>query len=91
MLNVVVFGMTAREWKQQNPDHKGNMRDYASSAQLLILGNLQGQNATLIETGISQEQRMQTLRGIAVKQLRSLDRINATSRLESLQDRSDEQ
>lgn len=87
MLNVVVFGMRAKEWKQKNPNSKGNMRDYASPAQLLVIGNLQGQNATMIEQQMPQEQRMQALREIAVRQLDSLESVNANSRLEDLSEK----
>lgn len=54
MLNIVLFGKTAREWKSENPNKKGNMRDYASIHQLLVLVNMESYNAILIGQGISQ-------------------------------------
>jgi len=85
MLNVVVFGMTAKEWKAHNPSRKGNMRDHATHGQLLVLANLEGQNATLIHNGIAQEQRMPILREIAIRQLTSVESVGASTRLKALE------
>ena len=69
ILNVALFGMTAKEWKEQNPNLDGNMRDYANILQLVILVNLENINAELIEQGLEQSQRLVRLNQIAKKQL----------------------
>ena len=76
MLNVVLFGKTAREWKSENPNKKGNMRDYASIHQLLVLENMESYNAILIGQGISQPERMEKLHDLAARQLNVLDSVN---------------
>lgn len=58
VLNVALFGMTAREWRDKNPDKKGNIRDYAEVSQLVCLSNLENLNAYLIERGLSQPERL---------------------------------
>ena len=72
MLNVALFGKTAGEWKTENSDKKGNMRDYASVEQLLVLANLESYNAILIEQGLSQAERIVLLNKTARKQLETL-------------------
>jgi hypothetical protein len=84
MLNVVVFGMTAREWRNQNPGVAGNIRDQASINQLLVLMNLENQNATLVANKVPQAQRMQQLRDVAVAQLKSLEGIDVSGNLKKL-------
>ena len=76
MLNVMLFGKTAREWKSENPNKKGNMRDYASIHQLLVLVNMESYNAILIGQGISQPERMEKLHDLAARQLNVLDSVN---------------
>ncbi len=61
MINVALFGMKAKEWKENNPDKKGNIRDYASTIELAILSNLEYHNSLLIKDGISQRERLITL------------------------------
>ena len=61
MLNVALFGMRAKEWKDNNPDKKGNIRDYASTIELAILSNLEYHNSLLIKESISQKERLITL------------------------------
>lgn len=61
MLNVALFGKTAREWKNENPKLKGNIRDYATIEQLLNLANLEVLNAEYIEAGITQTIRLEKL------------------------------
>ncbi|MEE1250650.1 MAG: KilA-N domain-containing protein [Lachnospiraceae bacterium] len=73
LLNVVLFGMTAKEWKDINPDKKGNIRDEASIHQLLVLANLESYNAVLLSQGKSQQERMQLLRQLAGQQLQTLN------------------
>ena len=72
MLNVVLFGKTAKQWKDENPMEKDNMRDAASLNQLLVLANLESYNAVLINQGKNQKERMELLRQLAVQQLQTL-------------------
>ena len=76
LLNVVLFGKTAKQWRDANLDKKGNIRDYATVNQLLVLANLESYNAILIKQGKSQEERMRLLRELVVQQLRTLDNLN---------------
>ncbi len=75
MLNVVLFGKTSKQWKDENPSAKGNMRDEATLNQLLVLANLESYNAVLINQGKNQSQRMELLRQLAVQQLRTLETV----------------
>jgi len=77
LLNVALFGVTAREWRNANPGKKGNIRDYATIHQLLVLANLESFNAILINQGQSQADRLQSLRQVAVSQLNVLSTMNA--------------
>lgn len=72
LLNVVLFGKTAKEWREENPDKKGNIRDFASLQHLLVLANLESYNAILIEQGFAQGQRLELLRDTAERQLRTI-------------------
>lgn len=72
VLNLALFGKTAKQWRMENPDAKGNMRDYATIEQLLVLTNLENINALLIEQGIPQQERLQKLREIVIYQIRTL-------------------
>jgi KilA-N domain len=72
LLNKVIFDMTSAEWKAQNPDKKGNIRDAASNIQLTILANLESHNAELIRQGLSQEDRIEALEKINAEQLEVL-------------------
>ncbi len=83
-LNVVLFGKTAAEWRKENPDLSGNMRDYASIQELLVLSNLESMNAYFIEQQVSQPERMKRLREIAETQLRNLAGNASTAKLENL-------
>ena len=87
MLNVVLFGKTAKQWKDENSTITGNMRDSATLNQLLVLANLESYNAILINQGKSQKERMELLRQLAVQQLRTLETvsINNIARLETNQ------
>ena len=76
MLNVVLFGKTAKEWKKDNPDKKGNMRDYASIHQLLVLANMESYNAILIGQGKTMSERIVLLRELAVKQMETLSMVS---------------
>ena len=86
MLNVVLFGKTAKQWKDENSTVKGNMRDVATLNQLLVLANLESYNAVLISKGIEQKERMIELRKLARTQLASLEKLNNVS-LNSLEDK----
>lgn len=72
VLNMALFGLTAKEWRIQYPDKKGNIRDYASTEQLLVLANLEAINAELIRQAINQDERMVRLNEAAITQMRSI-------------------
>ena len=76
MLNVVLFGKTAKQWKDENPTVKGNMRDVATLNQLLVLANLESYNAVLINQGKKQKERMELLRQLAIQQLQTLETVS---------------
>ncbi len=77
LLNVALFGCTAKAWREANPElaKKGNIRDYATIAELTVLSNLETHNAELIKSGISKEERFETLRRIAQYQLQVLAEV----------------
>ena len=76
MLNVALFNKRAKEWRKENPKLKGNIRDYATLNELLVLANMESYNAILIEKGMEQKERMIELRKLARTQLMSLENIN---------------
>lgn len=76
MLNVALFNKTAREWRDENPERKGNIRDYASLNELLVLANMESYNAILIGKGMAQKERMIELRKLARTQMTSLEKLN---------------
>ncbi len=76
LLNVVLFGKTAKQWKEENPTVRGNMRDEGTLNQLLVLANLESYNAVLINQGKSQKERMELLRQLAVQQLQTLETVS---------------
>lgn len=76
MLNVALFGQTARQWHDANPDKKGNIRDYATIQQLLVLANMESYNAILITQGLPQATRIQSLRDMAIRQLQTLNSLS---------------
>ncbi len=76
LLNVALFGMTAKQWRDSNKDKKGNMRDFASLNQLLVLANMESYNAILIEQGKLQSERLVLLRQLVVKQMQTLEYVN---------------
>lgn len=79
MLNVALFGLTAAQWRSQNQGCKGNIRDYASLQQLLVLANMESYNALLIEQKLPQTKRLQMLRQMAVRQLQVLSSLDVTN------------
>ena len=72
ILNIALFGLTAKEWRDQNPTLKGNMRDHADIMQLVCLAGLESLNAQYIRDGLSQEERLVKLNQIAIIQMKSL-------------------
>ena len=78
MLNVALFNKRAKQWREENPDLKGNMRDYASLNELLVLANMESYNAILIGKGMDQKERMIELRKLARTQLMSIEKLNGT-------------
>ena len=73
VLNVALFGMTAKEWREANPEQKGNIRDYATVNELICLSNMENINAVLINDGIPQGERLIKLNQIAIHQMQILD------------------
>ena len=84
ILNVALFGKTAKEWRDENPYTKGNIRDYATIEQLIVMVNLENMNANLIESGVQQQQRLIELNKIARKQLETFLNNNTVKKLENL-------
>ncbi len=83
MLNVALFGKTAKEWREECPEATGNMRDCASIQQLIVLSNLESMNAELIKQGIPQNQRLLFLNKMAIEQMKSIIDNQAIKRIES--------
>jgi hypothetical protein len=81
LLNVALFGETAREWRDGNPQAEGNMRDHATVEQLLVLANIESMNAELIHMGLTQGERLRRLNEIAIRQMRVLTSTNVTRKL----------
>lgn len=87
MLNVALFNKRAKQWREENPELKGNMRDYASLNELLVLANMESYNAVLIGKSMDQKERMIELRKLARTQLMSIEKLNNTG-IKSLEDKS---
>ncbi|MDD2924661.1 KilA-N domain-containing protein [Rhodoferax sp.] len=83
LLNVALFGITASQWRQANPDQAGNMRDAATLEQLVVLSNLESINAVLIHQGLAAPERLAQLNAIAITQMRSLVGLDALNGLAS--------
>ena len=81
LLNVALFGLTAKEWRENNPDKKGNVRDYASLEQLVVLSNMESINALLISQGITPSERLRELNKVAITQIKSLVKNKAIKQL----------
>ena len=73
VLNVAMFGLTAKEWREQHPDLKGNIRDYASINEVICLSNMENLNAVFIDEGLTQKERLLKLNQIAISQMRILE------------------
>lgn len=85
-LNVALFGMTAKQWRENNPSLDGNIRDYADILQLIILSNLENLNAEMIERGIEQDKRLERLNIIAQKQYKTLQNHNSIKKIQNIED-----
>ncbi|MDO9514076.1 MAG: KilA-N domain-containing protein, partial [Elusimicrobiota bacterium] len=72
MLNMALFGKTAKEWRDENPNADGNIRDYAAIEQLVVLSNIESINSVLIHQGLEQSKRLMRLNKIAITQMKSL-------------------
>jgi len=83
ILNVALFGMTAKEWREQSPNKKGNIRDEANVYQLVCLANLESLNAHFINEGLSQAQRVKKLNEVAISQMKILTNDESIKKLES--------
>ena len=75
VLNVALFGITAKDWRDANPDLKGNIRDYATINQLICLSNLENLNAVFIHKGMKQSERLTELNKIAIQQMKVLEAV----------------
>ena len=87
LLNTALFGLTAAEWRKANPDKDGNMRDYATIEQLLVLANLENLNALFVEKGIAQSERIEELNRLARSQLAAILGTSGIKQLASLNDK----
>lgn len=76
VLNVALFGITAKEWREANPGQKGNIRDYATINQLICLSNMENLNAVFINEGMPQQERLQKLNRIAIQQMSVLENVD---------------
>ena len=81
VLNVALFGITAKEWRDENPDLKGNIRDYATINQLICLANLENLNALFINDGVPQSERLKKLNQIAIQQMAILENAEGARKL----------
>lgn len=81
LLNVALFGITAKEWRDDNPDKSGNIRDYATLEQLVVLSNMESINALLIRQRLPQTERLIQLNKVAITQMKSLLESNTIKRL----------
>ena len=75
VLNVALFGITAKQWREEHPDLKGNIRDYASINQLICLSNMENLNAVFINNGVPQSERLKELNRIAIQQMLVLEEV----------------
>lgn len=82
VLNMALFGKTAKHWRDENPDKKGNIRDYANVSQLVCLANLENLNAVFIDEGMPQSERLLKLNQIAIGQMQILLRTDLNKKLE---------
>jgi len=90
MLNMALFGITAKQWREQNPSSSGNIRDNADIYQLIALVNLESMNAELIKQGVGQEARLKYLNRMAIEQMQSLIESDAGKRFKGKQGNANE-
>ena len=83
ILNVALFGITAKQYRDNNSKLEGNIRDYASVEQLVVLSNMESMNAELIKNNIPQDKRLQILNDMAISQLKSISNLNIIKQLEN--------
>ena len=83
ILNVALFGITAKQYRDNNSKLEGNIRDYARVEQLVVLSNMESMNAELIKNNISQDKRLQILNDMAISQLKSISNLNIIKQLEN--------
>ena len=81
ILNMALFGMTAKDWRDENPNLKGNIRDYADISQLVCLSNLENLNAVFINEGMKQSDRLEKLNSIAIEQMKILSEAETVKKL----------
>jgi len=81
ILNLALFGMTAKEWREKNPGLEGNLRDYSDVTQLVCLSNLENLNALFIKEGVDKPKRLEKLNAIAIEQMTLLTEDNTLKRL----------
>ena len=81
ILNMALFGMTAKDWRDENPNLKGNIRDYADISQLVCLSNLENLNAVFINEGMKQSDRLRKLNSIAIEQMKILSEAESIKKL----------
>ena len=74
--NVAMFGKTVKEWREENPSLKGNIRDYASINQLICLSNMENLNAVFINENLPQSERLEKLNKIAIQQMKVLENVD---------------
>lgn len=83
LLNMAMFGMTAKSWREKNPDKEGNIRDHSSIEQLLVLANLESLNAEFIKMGLKSGERLKKLNETAIQQMKSLTSGKTSKRIKS--------
>ncbi len=76
VLNVALFGITAKQWREKNSDKRGNIRDYSTLNQLLVLANMESYNSILIEQGKHQSERLKLLNQLAIRQLKAIQELD---------------
>ena len=81
LLNLALYSKTASMWREENSDKEGNIRDYSTLEQLLVLANLESFNAEMIREGLSAEQRLEKLNKAAINQMQTLLQMNSERRL----------
>lgn len=77
VINVALFGITAKQWREENPELAGNIRDYASINQLICLSNIENLNAVFISDGLTQSERLKELNKIAIQQMSILEKVES--------------